>query len=191
MKYPPVFIVNEPKMIPLRSRIPLILLGLVVLAGGIAAVYSIWQENHPVGVNELWEADPLYSLVGETRTVSGEILFEPLSGFQFNGIFLVDPATTAENRSPEAAFWFGIRINGVSCTVDDTAKLVTCTPFDPTQATAYQFKGNVQLETVGKKDIMWLADVDFEHSRQLVNGEWQPIPLGEFTFPLENADPGN
>jgi len=172
-------------MIPFKSGIAIILVGAVVLFAIGAVIYKIWQENHPVSVNELWNVDPRYSLVGETRTVVGEILFEPSSEFQFNGVFLVDSATPLDNRSPEDGFWFGIRIDGESCIVDELAKLVTCEPFDPTLAVAYKFKGTVQIEAVGKKDIMWLTDVDFEHSRQLVNGEWQPIPLGKFTFPSE------
>ncbi len=32
---------------------------------------------------------------------------------------------------------------------------------------------------------MWLSDMDFENSRQMVNGTWQSIPLGEFEIFVE------
>ncbi len=61
----------------------------------------------------------------------------------------------------------------------------TCKPFDPSQATAFEFKGTVHLKQIGKRPVMWLSNVDFENSRQMVNGTWQSIPMGEFEVFVE------
>lgn len=63
--------------------------------------------------------------------------------------------------------------------------MVTCEPVDPCQATAFEFKGTIHLDQVGKKEIMWLSAIEFEQAYQLVNDEWQHVPLGKFTFPLD------
>lgn len=172
-------------MVPRRSRFTLIMLGLVVLVGIGAAVYLSQIENHPVEVNQLWLSDSRASLEGKTRTVRGELLFAPESDFQFNALYLMDPETPEDYRAPEYGYWFGIRIDGAVCNMDKEKEMVTCKPFNPTLATTYRFKGTIHLESVGKKDVMWMSDIDFEKSRQMVNGDWQPIPLGEYTFPIE------
>jgi hypothetical protein len=191
MKYPPAFVDTKPKPSWINGKVILILLGIILIGAAGAAGYRFWQENDPMGVIEIWKTEPLYSLAGETRTVRGEIIFEPLSDFTFNGIFIADSSVPKEALSPQTGFWFGIRIEGVTCDIDHMAKLVTCAPFDPTRSASYEFKGTLNVETVGKKAILWLSDVDFKHSRQLVNGEWQAIPLGEFAIPLGNLEPGN
>ena len=172
-------------MVLRRSRIILIVLGLVILVGIGAAIFLSQIENRPVEVNQLWLSDSLASLEGKTRTVRGELVFAPASDFQYNALYLMDPDTPEEYRSPEFGFWFGIRIDGALCNIDKEKVMVTCEPFNPTLSSAYKFKGTIHIESVGKKDVMWLSDIDFEKSRQLVNGKWQPIPLGEYTFPIE------
>jgi len=172
-------------MTPLRLRHLFTVLGFVVLVGIGAAIYLLQIENHPVEVNELWQFTPRSSLNGKTRTVRGDIVFDPVSDFQFNALYLVDTESSMEYRAPEYGFWFGIRIDGAWCNIDKEKEMVNCRPFNPTLSTIYEFKGTINLEAVGKKDIMWLSDIDFEKSRQMVNGKWQPIPLGDYTFPME------
>lgn len=185
MKYPPTFIDTKPRPSRVNAKIVILLFGIILLVAIGAAGYKLWQENHSTSVAEIQDTDPLYSLAGETRTVRGDIIFEPASEFQFNAVYLVNEGTPSDNRIPENGFWFGVRIEGVTCDTDHLAKQVTCEPFDPTRASTYEFKGELNVETVGKKDILWLSDVDFERSRQLVDGEWKAIPLGSFTIPLE------
>jgi hypothetical protein len=160
-------------------------IGLVVLIGLSIAGYLSQIENRPIDVNQLRQSDSRSSLEGKTRTVRGELLFAPASDFQYNALYLMDPETPGEYRSPEYGFWFGIRIDGALCTMDEEKEIVTCAPFNPTLPTTYEFKGTIHIESVGKKDVMWLSDIDFEKSRQMVNGKWLPIPLGEYTFPIE------
>jgi len=149
-------------------------------------IFISWIEKRPNGVNELWQLDyENNNLEGKTIVVRGDIIFEPLSDFRFNSVYLVDIETPSENRTPSDGFWFGIGIDGVSCVADTNANLVTCEPFDPTQTTTFEFRGTIHVEQIGKKEIMWLSDVDFEHSRQLIDGKWQLIPLGRFLIPLE------
>jgi hypothetical protein len=143
--------------------------------------------NRPVGVNELWEREyKNRNVEGKTVVVRGDILFEPFSDFRFNAVYIVDSETSMNLRSPSFAFWFGVGIDGVSCVMDGVESLMTCEPFDPTQGTVYEFKGTIHVDQIGKKEIMWLSDIDFENSRQLINGQWKPIPLGKFEIPLEN-----
>lgn len=163
MKYFPAFVTNEPKMIPLRSRISLILLGLVVLAGIGAAIYLTWLENHPMDVNELWRVTPRYSLEGETRTVRGIVVFDPTSDFQFNGVYLIDTETPDDFHSPVYGFWFGIRVDGVTCSTDTTKTAISCEPFGLIGGDPVELQGTIHLQQIGKKDIMWLTDVNFEH----------------------------
>lgn len=172
-------------MIPRRSEFKFIVLGLVILVGIGAAYYLFQIENRAVEVNQLWQTDSRSSLEGETRTVRGELLFDPASDFQFNALYLIDPETPEEFRSPEYGFWFGIRIDGTWCNMNKEKEIVTCEPFNPSLSTTYEFKGTIHIESVGKKDVMWLSDIEFEKLRQMVNGKWQPIPLGEYTFPME------
>ncbi|HSM70539.1 MAG TPA: hypothetical protein VK851_03265 [Anaerolineales bacterium] len=142
--------------------------------------------NHPVGVEELWKREYRNrNLEGKTVVVRGDILFEPFSDFRFNAVYIVDSDTAMNLRSPSFAFWFGVGIDGVSCVVEDGKNLMTCEPFDPTHGAVYEFKGTINIDQIGKKEIMWLSDIDFENSRQLVNGEWEPIPLGKFIVQFE------
>lgn len=191
MKYPPVFVDTKPRPSRLNARIVMLLFGIILVVAIGAAGIRLWQENRPMEVDELWKVEPRYSLAGETRTVRGDVIFDPESDFQFNAVYLVDGSTPVENRVPENGFWFGIRIEGVTCDIDHTARVATCEPFDPTRASTFELKGTLNVEAVGKKDILWLSEVDFEHSRQLVNGEWQPIPLGAFIIPFEDLQPGD
>jgi hypothetical protein len=173
-------------MPPRRSRSLRAVIAVLATILGLAAIYFFWNENRPYGVNELWDRDSRRSLEGKTLVVRGDVVFEPRSDFRFNAIYLLDTETPPEQRSPEAGFWFGLRIQGASCTVQPGANSAVCEPLDPTGATTFEFKGTVHLQRVGKKEIMWLSDVDFLHSRQLVDGHWQPIPLGTSIISLDD-----
>lgn len=173
-------------MVQQRSRIAPIAVGVFALLLVLGIVFTYWNTNHAFGVNQLWQKEYEHrNLEGKIVTVRGDMVFEPLSDFQFNAIYLVDAETPISYRSPSDGFWFGIRIADASCSVKVSANVVTCEPFDPSRATTFEFKGTVHLKQVGKKEIMWLSDIDFEHSRQLIDGKWEPIPLGEFAIPLE------
>jgi hypothetical protein len=168
-----------------RSRIASIAVGVLALLLVSGILFTYWSTNRAFGVNQLWQREFEHkNLEGKIVTVKGEMIFEPLSDFRFNAIYLVDAETPISYRSPSHGFWFGIRIADVSCKVEVSANMMTCEPFDPNQATMFEFKGTVHLKQVGKKEIMWLSDIDFEHSRQLIHGKWEPIPVGEFTIPL-------
>jgi hypothetical protein len=156
------------------------------VALGLVGIFISWNGNRPRGVNDLWQRELAdRDLEGQTVAVRGLIVFDPQSDFRFNALYLLDSSTPPEMLTPEYGFWFGIGIGGAVCTPAGSADLVACEPFDPTQATTYEFMGTAHLQQVGKKKIMWLSDVDFAHSRHLVDGRWQPIPLGRFVIPLE------
>ena len=173
-------------MLQQKSRILSIGLGIILLLLVVVMTFIYWSENRPIGVNKLWqmENEPR-KLEGKTMTVRGDMVCDPLSDFRFNDLYLVDSETPEEYRDPSYGFWFGIKIDGISCTIDTNEGIATCEPFNPCQATAFEFKGTIHLDQVGKKEIMWLSDIQFEQARQFVNGRWQPIPLGKFAFPLK------
>jgi hypothetical protein len=156
------------------------------VALGLVGIFISWNANRPRGVNDLWQRELAdRDLEGRELVVRGLVVVDPLSDFRFNALYLVDSSTPLEMRTPENGFWFGIGIDGASCTVTTTPDSAACEPFDPTRATTYELKGTAHLQQVGKKKVMWLSDVDFAHSRQLVDGKWQPIPLGRFIIPLK------
>jgi len=173
-------------MLQKKSRIISVGFGIILLLLIMVMIFIYWSENRPIGVNELWQAEYEHrNLEGKTVTVRGDIVCYPLSDFRFNDLYLVDSETPEEYQTPSYGFWFGIKIDGISCMLYTNEGIVTCEPFNPCQATAFEFKGTIHLDQVGKKEIMWLSNVDFEQAHQLVNDKWQPVPLGKFTFPLE------
>jgi hypothetical protein len=165
-----------------KSRILFAAIGVVLLLFTALGIYMAWVQNRPLGVNEVWQLDFEKSLDGRTVTVKGDVLIDPLSDFKYNKIYIIDSETPVDFRTPEYGFWFGIGIDGASCVVDSLAKSATCEPFDPGLETTYLFKGTLHVEPVGKKDIMWLSDIDFEGSRCLIDGKWQPVQLGKFSI---------
>ena len=170
-----------------KPRLTILLVSAFLLVLISVGVFASLLANRPVGVNELWEREYTNrNLEGKTMVVRGDILFEPFSEFRFNSVYIVDSDASIDLRSPSFAFWFGVGIDGVSCIVDDIENLMTCQPFDPTRAKMFEFKGTINIDQVGKKEIMWLSNINFENSRQFVDGKWQPIPLGKFVIPLEN-----
>jgi hypothetical protein len=64
---------------------------------------------------------------------------------------------------------------------------MTCTPFDPTLAEAFELVGTLRVisQNENHKELR-LEDLDLEASRQLVNGEWIPIETGSFTINLRS-----
>jgi len=162
-------------------------IGIIILLLTLVIISIYWSENHPIGIDELWKREYEHgNLEGKTVTVRGDIVFEPLSDFRFNNLYLVDTETPEEFRMPDHGFWFGLRIGGISCTTYTDEKIVTCEPFDPSQATTFEFKGMLHFDQVGKKEIMWLSNIEFDQARQLVDGKWQSVPLGRFTIPIES-----
>jgi hypothetical protein len=73
---------------------------------------------------------------------------------------------------------------------DDVCSVV-CKPFAPSaQATwggtetveAFEFVGTLRVDTQGSEVELILEDIDLQASRRLADGEWGPIPTGDFTY---------
>ncbi len=159
-----------------------------MLVTGLVLSHSL-KERQPISIDELWSMQyEGTGLEGKTAVVRGDTIFDPHSDFRFNALYLVDTQTPSERRDPAYAFWFGIRIDDISCETGESAATWVCQPFDPSQTTAFEFKGTIHLTQVGKRPVIWLSDIDFEHSRQLVDGIWQSIPLGEFEISIAERD---
>jgi hypothetical protein len=161
---------------------------LVPLLAGWLAIH-LWEQSQyigAVGIDELWNMQyEGKALEGKTAIIRGDAVADPRSTFRFNGLYLVNTETPNAGREPSGAFWFGVRIADSACTVGQ--KTMTCKPFDPTQAKAFEFKGTLHLVQVGKRPVMSLSNIDFTQSRQLIDGKWQQIPLGVFELPLEQG----
>ena len=167
-------------------KLLLIMLGVVILLliSGLVLL-QILQARQPINIDELWNMQyDGTKLEGKTVVIRGDIVFDPHSDFRFNALYLVDFQTPSEYLEPSYAFWFGIKIDGFSCEASDISTIWICQPFEPNQAKSFEFKGTIHLTQVGKRPIMWLSDIDYERSRQLVDGMWQSIPLGQFEISL-------
>lgn len=159
---------------------------LALLAALVGVLVAIDQE--PLGVDELLRMQLAGEDLEERKiTIRGDLVFEPQSDFRFNALYLIDSSTPAERREPAYGFWFGLRIDGFHCQERHLSEALICSPFDPRQAQSYRFTGRLHSQQVGKRRVMWLSDVDFEGSRQLIGGNWQPVPLGEFGISLEET----
>ena len=74
-----------------KSRIISIAMGMFVLLSILALVFVYWEANRSVGVNELWQIEyQRRNLEGKTVIVRGDMVFEPLSDFRFNSVYLVN-----------------------------------------------------------------------------------------------------
>jgi hypothetical protein len=162
--------------------------GWIALIAGITlllvfGILLIFREGRPIGINDLWQRQIEHrNLDGKVVKVRGLAIFEPQSDFKYNALYLVDSETEEAYRQPDYAFWFGVRIDDLSCSADDDTW--TCEPFDPSQAQAFELLGTLHITPVGKKDVMWLSGIDLAQSRQMINGKWLPIHTGKFIIPL-------
>jgi hypothetical protein len=62
---------------------------------------------------------------------------------------------------------------------------MSCDPFDPRQAEAFMLVGTLRHQD-GQYESVALEEIDVEASRQLVDGEWQPIEGGRVSFSLRD-----
>lgn len=165
------------KRVSLLIAAAILTLALVII---VPFVYLFVQESQTVGVDQLWREK--YNLESQTVAVRGVSVFDPHYDYGPR-LWLVDDQASANERQSRYAFYFGIEIAELEC--DDNGTTMVCRPFDPGQADAFIFKGTLHLSPAGMFPVMDLIDIDFEQSRQLINGEWLPIPLGEFEIPID------
>jgi len=149
-----------------------------------ASIITLHQSALRVSpLNDLWKhTQGDWSLDGRRIIIRGDIIFEPSSDFRFNGLYLVDTQTPLKDREPSHGFWFGILITDFVWEI--RADRIICKPFNINQATTYELEGTLHLMQVGKLTVMSLSDIDFKHSRQFVDNNWQPISVGEFELPI-------
>lgn len=76
-----------------------------------------------------------------------------------------------------------IEIDTPDCQGDECS--LTCTPFNPDKIEAFEFSGQLSVFYLrGHPCSLKLIHVDLPASKQMVNGNWEPIPTGTFTIPL-------
>ncbi len=161
-------------------------IGVLILLLVIGGYFIFSFVNRPLGIDEIWKLKSEQKLeTGKTVVVHGNIVLQPDSDFRFNAIYLLDEDAPDTFRTPVNGFWFGLRIDGASCVQATNPNQYTCEPFDPGLTGPFEFKGTIHFKSVGKKEIMWLSDIDYESSRRWINGEWHKIPLGKFVLVLE------
>jgi hypothetical protein len=169
-------------MLVLKTR--LLLIAMIVLVLALTAIVLLVRpfilQPQAMRVDQLWHSKR--NLEGQIVAVRGVPVFDPHADYG-SSLFLVDDQTSAADREPKYAVWFGIGIADLKC--EDKGTTTICRPFDPSQADVFVFKGTLHLIPAGMFPVMELSDIDFEQSRQLINGEWLPISLGEFEIPSD------
>ncbi|MBN1430846.1 MAG: hypothetical protein JXB07_20920 [Anaerolineae bacterium] len=172
-------------MSALKTR--LLLIAMIALVPALIAIvlfaHPFILQPQAMGVDQLWHMKYKgEELEGKPVVIQGDTVFDSHADYHFN-LFLVDTLASTDEREPMSAFWFGICIADLKC--EDKGTVVVCQPFDPSQADAFAFTGTIHFAPAGMRPIMELTDIDFEQSRQLIDGEWLPIPLGEFEVPVD------
>lgn len=169
----------------LRSRsVRSVLFSVVALASAAAVIaLRINQMPHFIGVRDIWETQfSSQTLAAKRVAVRGRAFFDHHADHKPT-LYLVDERTPENQMTGGYAGWFGIRIADLAC--DTKGIYAICRPFDPTRAAAFEFVGTVHEDPAGMLAIFSLSDIDFGHSRGLIDGTWQPIPVGEFQVPLQ------
>lgn len=163
-----------------KPTLYLVMVGVALLALGWTITHF---HNRPIGVDEVWN---MYyrgkSLEGKTLTIKGDVVFDPQPEYPFLDLYLVDSNTSSDQRVAGASYahWFGIGVPEFTCESIETQ--ITCYPFNPDQVGQFELKGTLYLIPSGKRPLIFLANIDFEQSRQFVNESWQPIELEEIVI---------
>lgn len=150
-------------------------------------------------VSEVWQNTD--SLKGKCIRVRGQADFRliPYHPMQVGGCI---PSTEGEIRprivgrlvlldqdSHDSKHRISISESSLQCEGDVCS--VVCKPFAPSaQATwggietveAFEFVGTLRVDAQGSKVVLILEDIDLQASRRLADGEWGPIPTGDFTY---------
>ena len=179
---------------PRKRRLLILLLAALIMLGlaGIL-VYSILKRDHCYSVGEVWQH--AQSLRDARLCVKGKAV----TSVMFTAM-LCDPPTCGCNqssgslelvseekilRNPKVSERDTITIaptlNASICSGDMCT--LTCSPFNPRAADYYRLVGKLSIIYLSDGRIvhLQLTDLDLPASRELVNGNWQPIPSGTFT----------
>ncbi len=175
-----------------RKRL-LLWVGLIILAVVGVIAYVLLNQHKCYSVGQVWQH--ARALRGTRICVQGKAVTQ----VSFTAL-LCDPPTCDCNQSsgylelisedkvvhnPKVSLVDSITISpslntpmcsGNQCTL-------TCSPFDPRAADRFQMVGTLSVSFLadGRLLGLQLTDLDIPASRELVNGNWQPIPTGVFT----------
>jgi hypothetical protein len=172
-------------------RAPLLILIVFALAG-----CGLGQEC--LTVSGVWERAE--SLDGQRIRVCGQADFAlfPYHPLQIGGCI---PSSEGESRSRIVGKLFllaqdsedskrKLLISESSLQCEGDVCEVVCKPFAPSAHAAwgstdpieaFEFVGTLRILDQSEAPLS-LEDIDLRASRRLVDGEWGPIPLGEFTY---------
>jgi len=173
-----------------QRKVFLFMLSLIGLGlAGMIATMLIHNRCYSVG--EVWK----YALIlnGSRICVKGKA-----DTLVYQTLLLCDPPSCDCNKSgasltlvsddkivrnPRVSMVDTITIFEPVCTGNECS--LTCTPIDPFAADDYRFVGRLTTSYLsdGRMAHLELANVDLSASRQMVNGDWQPLPIGKFTRP--------
>ncbi len=142
--------------------------GLIVSAFLLDNYLVLGSQNDYLTVQEVMENR--YSLNGKNVTIRGNINIL----YIMQTLLLCIPDTCHCNDTYVEYSFDGIEIDELSCSGDQCA--IQCSPFNPQTGDVYIFVGTLLVR--GERII--LRDIDFEASRQLIEGRWVPIPTGAF-----------
>ena len=146
-------------------------------------------------VSQIWEA-PL-AVSNQTLRVRGRAEFLIWQTLQ-----LCDPPTCDCNRSGgrpslldgedvesdssvnrQQTIWVSTSETGLQCAGNECE--LVCRPFDPQRAEAFELVGRLRVQSINPNAYHLILDnLDIEASRQLIDGNWVPIPTETVTITL-------
>jgi hypothetical protein len=100
---------------------------------------------------------------------------------------IVGELALLDEDSPDPKHRLSISESSLQC--EGTVCSVVCKPFAPTDTwgrvdsvEVFEFVGMLRVDGQGSKTALILEDIDLQASRRMADGEWRPIPTGDFTY---------
>ena len=76
-----------------------------------------------------------------------------------------------------------VQVSLPGCSGDECS--ITCKLFDPSKAEAFEFVGTLTVCAEGCDPLhITIEDIDLAQSKQLIDNNWESIPIGDFVIPL-------
>lgn len=182
----------------LQARVVVLIALLLAGCGGRGKGLPV-SEAKRLTVSEVWQnAD---SLEGKRIRVRGQADFRliPYHPLQVGGCIpqsegvvlprIVGQLALLDQDSHDPEHRLTISESSLQC--EGNVCNVVCRPFAPSAQAiwggtetieAFEFVGTLRVRPQGSKVALVLDDLDLRTSRRLADGEWGPIPTGDFTY---------
>ena len=185
-----------------KTKVPILLFGilLIITILLLTSRFSLTAKsilNKPLSVYDVWSNAKI--LDGKKIHVQGKAVFSIWligegaccsqacnCGERLGFLELVSDSPIRINKKHSSTDYISIYLP--SCDGDYCS--LTCSPFDPTKAEAFEFYGVLEA-SYRNDDVtgLLLKDIDFSVSKQLIDGEWRAIETGKFEIPMTVPTP--